>query len=279
MLDEEVEHTLTQISNLITLLQSDHVKEEKITKETTLHTCDIDVESEPVSITYKYDDVVVQCRLGAINFTSNFKKQTNIPSQCQNSVSSVKTNLLLDEVTCRLVAFDKSFNLIGPVRVNIEVSFQFGSSYYNPIRGFFRCSLGRLVLHVGPKHILILEKLTPRFSIENKEDGPAPAGIDEEDAREIEPLTDDGEHFYDDLRLGTFTVSKKSQSHLPSPYCVEYSSTSISWTYPRARTLTKLTVLPLPLTSPSSSSLHHTQGKLVHLSCPYFISLLLKICS
>ena len=60
--------------------------------------------------------------------------------------------------------------------------------------------------------------------------------------------------FYDDLRAGIFKYVVSDSAALPGVYQIVFSHSqqTMTWRYPQARFLSKVTVLPAPIVSASS---------------------------
>ena len=136
------------------------------------------------------------------------------------------------------------YSVVDPIILNLTVAAS-SDLFFNPEKGAVAINLGRSNIHVGPVQLFVLNTFSNFITTElekHKND------IKPEIKNEICD-TPAGEHFTDDLRLGIFTVEEDGLNvEIPLPYRVVYNNNSLTWTYPKARTLTKMVILPLPLT-------------------------------
>ena len=210
----------------------------------SFESCNVDLTSRPMKLKYENELDSIGFSVGAIALNSIITIETD-------GNVKVKSDFSINECISWLKSKNKRYRLISPVCFAFNFAFYLVNPNYAPIKGFARCNVGRMVIHLGPEHIHIINRiiesaqklLTLKTKTVEMNDSP--------ENKTNQP--EDGEHFNDDLRLGTFTVSDEKDKNLPSPYKVVYNSSSITWTYPRPRTLTKLTILPLPLTSSVSA--------------------------
>ena len=244
-MDAKVKEKLDEIMGVLRTLRSTEelvteIAPKKQKSEAQFNVCKVDVCTQPVKIIYSDLDDRIGLRFGSLTLNSSVSK-------VYGGKLRISADTTLEDCSSWLQAGSIRYRLISPVCVGANVSFFTGLESFSPVKGFARCSVGRLVLHLGPQHLKILHRIQGNLEqifSSNSDDG------SEEIPREdkVDQMDDDGEHYNDDLRLGTFTISEDKGQELPTAYRVVYSSSSITWTYPKPRTLTKLTVLPLPLT-------------------------------
>ena len=210
----------------------------------SFESCNVDVTSRPMKVKYENDVDSIGFSVGAIALNSIITKETD-------GKVKIKSDFSLDECISWLESRNKRYRLISPVCFAFNFAFYFVNPNYVPVKGFARSNVGRMVIHMGPQHLHIINRIIESTqTLVNSNTKTVEANVSPEN-KTNQP--EDGEHFNDDLRLGTFTVSNEKDKNLPSPYKVVYNSSSITWTYPRPRTLTKLMILPLPLTSSVSA--------------------------
>ena len=161
----------------------------------------------------------------------------------------IKCDLSCKNLNSTLHIRKRKHSLFGPMDLNIT-----GDLSHDPCEGpkdgFVMVTLGRTSLHIGPDHVTallhIFEVINDIFLFSKKESV----------VKKSSDVVDDrGEHFCDDLRLGTFTIEDTAtDSDIPQPYRIMFNRNSLTWTYPRPRTLTKMLILPMPLTLADSGS-------------------------
>ena len=159
---------------------------------------------------------------------------------------NIETNLVFQQLRSLIELDGLVHSLLDPVNLNISAHLT-SDLEFHPLSGTVIFTLGRASFHLGPHHCFVLDQLATL--IKNEVGSTYPENENIQDLEPTESVPKDGEYFTDDLRLGTFSVQEnKSSSDIPLPYNVNYNKSSLTWTYPRPRALTKMAILPLPLT-------------------------------
>ena len=192
----------------------------------------------------------------------------------QNGVSSV-IKLSLSHINASLGLEKNNHSLLDPLNMTVRAEL-LHSLKLLPVKGQISVSCGRLLCHIGPHHLHILETLhsdivnilTPSPSIPGQK-GPSTSSGVEVDG-------DVGEAFYDDLRLGTFSFSEDPDARrsIPPPYQAVYGPNTLTWSYPKPRTLTKMVILPVPLTL----ALGNQEGAEAGLECQLLLWSRIRSC-
>jgi hypothetical protein len=172
--------------------------------------------------------------------------QQNITTELKLSLSHLKASLGLEK---------NIHSLVDPLNLNVRAELLLGlEGLAGPLNGQMSIACGRVTCHVGPHHLYVLDTLFSDLMKSFRSGPEAAAGHQPENmtpGRVGAGLDDDvGEAFYDDLRLGTFSFSEDSDARrsIPPPYQAVYGPNTLTWSYPKPRTLTKMVILPIPLT-------------------------------
>jgi hypothetical protein len=164
---------------------------------------------------------------------------------------NTEMNLAVSSLHSKLGLGKDIHNLLDPLNIGIRTELLF-TPEFDLIKGQVFFSSGKILCHAGPHHVHVLNMIRSEvFSIlkpsQFRAGNSELAAISRPEADD-----DDGEAFYDDLRLGTFSFSEEvdsQRSMVPPPYQAVYGANTLTWSYPKPRTLTKMVILPVPLTA------------------------------
>ncbi|TRY71636.1 hypothetical protein TCAL_05294 [Tigriopus californicus] len=188
-------------------------------------------------------------------------------SKGQQIVDFVDSKLRVEQFLTRISYCGTSHQFTGPWTVNMKMSSIWLP--HDPIPNItFKMDSDLFEIHVGPSHILAMDVI--RQYVEDFPFGTKPSVGPlnlEHDEVVIQPVPKNEEaqleqSYVDDLRAGAFQYVTNESSEDPKPYQVVFQRKAISamtWRYPQPRTLTRVSVFPVPFMSASESGRHSNQ--------------------
>ena len=170
------------------------------------------------------------------------------------SDDKIQGDLHLCRFTTSLTHDARDFLLFGPSDLEIRGKIAQEAAGQGQQQGSVFIELGRTSVLFGPEHAKVLQILQKEFKTFIAGNSSVDQDVAEKSLLESAGVEAIGEHFCDDLRLGAFILENSSDNpDIPEPYKVMFNSNSLTWTYPRPRTLTKMLILPMPLTFADNS--------------------------
>ena len=202
----------------------------------------------------------------------------------------IKTDVALDKLLIRLGIGGIVQNFIAPWSCTLVSSVYWLPQSPLPVVSL-SISSGAVNIKCGPNHIIAIKSLLnqrdPAEDSKSEKIGKGQDQSPEEVCTDTEPSGGDTpteQAYSDDLRAGAFQYITSGSSDDPKPYQVVFSSSppSMTWKYPQPRTLTRVTVYPVPFMSASESgscnSNENTEGVRKNLETPnYFRQMFLII--
>ena len=213
-------------------------------------------ERKPIDFRYSETDVNISVTNSSLIFNFGTVRETCVEHAFSlftvsskvtaNEQFNVVSNVSIKHLRSSVRLDKLKHSVLDPVNLDVTVNLT-TDLLLTPVKGFMIFNIGRLNVHLGPHQLFVLARFvdTVHTTVENRTAGAeAKSGV-----RTLSRKPVEGEHFTDDLRLGTFTIEENCPDlEIPPPYRVCFNKNSLTWSYPRPRTLTRMVILPLPLT-------------------------------
>ena len=185
----------------------------------------------------------------------------------------IKTDVSVDKLLVRLGIGGIVQNFVAPWSCSLSSTLYWMTQSPYPVVSINFTSAA-LNIKCGPNHIIAIKSLLTQ-NIDEEEN--ANTGQIEKDQIETEQCDEENaeltrvdspteQAYSDDLRAGAFQYITSGSSDDPKPYQVVFSKNPprMTWKYPQPRTLTRVTVYPVPFMSASESGScntnEHTEG-------------------
>ncbi len=199
-----------------------------------------------------------------VDMTSRFSQNKNMVMQSQGTYT-------LEKILARTIYKESSHKLLGPWTLDMTLGAVWQESSSSPVLTIAAHS-HILTIDIGPNHILGLSVIETVL----REELLAPASDQEEveekdEGKKILDGVEDDSHeqnYIDDLRAGAFQFVEKQGRQMPKPYQIVFNDNpaSLTWRYPQPRTLTRVSVFPVPFMAASndiSTSGHESEQEVL----------------
>ena len=191
-----------------------------------------------------------------------------------NSLKKVNSNISLNKIFIRTIHEKKTYDLMSPLSFKLNSSYTWMEKGKLPLTNL-QLIINHLTLFASPHNIMIVQEYVRFFNHRyNDTTSSSPDQKCGEESKNLNYIATSAknnnsassskmteQHYVDDLRAGAFHVIEKFELDHPNstdnvkPYQILVSNQPIAltWMYPNPRTLTRVTVLPMPLMSGDES--------------------------
>ena len=233
---------------------------------------------------------VAEISLGLAGVSLTCSYTSKVLKKHPRLVTEIQTTVLWDKLVSRMTIGLYSHRFFGPcsLTTKVKIAWQDLSMLEEAPNLIVKFCSDWLPIYVGPNHLIAFQKLNEYLVAQFASTGSNPdsgeGSIEDKEATEKSSLSSRKEanytalegakispsiqhpnaveqHYIDDLRAGAFQYVDESkdghnnsgEGNEPKPYQIVFTKQppAMTWRYPQARTLTRVSVFPLPLKSAS----------------------------